>query len=69
VQQRVLHSYDRISLDPDHVTRARILLDLYDLSRYDNNTPRQIILLLRQHLCRARRREEIERQRNWRPLR
>jgi hypothetical protein len=63
-------SYDRIGLEPEHVSHARRIIDatggrtvknleriLRDMSTYDNAVPRPVIAVLREHLLIARRRE------------
>jgi hypothetical protein len=75
-------SYDRIGLEPEHVSHARRIIDatggrtvknlervLRDIHTFDSNVPRQVVTILRQHLCIALRKEERERLREWRPMR
>jgi hypothetical protein len=75
-------SYDRIGLEPEHVSHARRIIDaaggrtvkniergLRDIHSFDNNVPRQVLTILRQDLLIAMRQEERERQRHWRPMR
>jgi hypothetical protein len=77
-----LPSYDQLDLRPEHVTHARQILDaaggrtvknleriLRDLHTYDHSVPRQVLAVLRQHLCIAMRHEEMERRKQWRPMR